>query len=369
MADELIATIYSAILEPELWPEVVQRTMQKFDCTMAGFFIQTPTNELGDNILLGCDVKELQRYNDYYAACNPWFTKPGLMQPQVILSDIDLDPVYLDRNYFSNTEFYNDWAKPQDYRYFLGGTIHDQHGSRLNFTLIRPHGAAAFGNEEKNALSSLHRHLAKAIELGSRLAELGTAKSFAELALDRISFPVVNVDRFGKVKSFNSAAQKYLKDQPLFGIVNYQFRFANASLKRKFESALLKAILSGNPDVILINRQTGPTISIAIVPEWGMRAKWCEPQVGANIFISDPRLNTTLTPERLRWRWGLSPKEACVAFEFYQGFGVREIAERLGISYETTRWYLKQIMQKLSVKRQSELLALLIHESMFQFER
>jgi DNA-binding CsgD family transcriptional regulator len=59
-------------------------------------------------------------------------------------------------------------------------------------------------------------------------------------------------------------------------------------------------------------------------------------------------------------KYGFTPKEIVVFNHFIKGHNASEIALIEGLTYETTRWYIKQIYQKTGVKRQTMLMALLL---------
>ena len=62
-----------------------------------------------------------------------------------------------------------------------------------------------------------------------------------------------------------------------------------------------------------------------------------------------------ISEERLRALYGLTGAEARVASLLARGYRLDEIAEMLGVAYETTRKHLKQIFGKTSTARQADL--------------
>lgn len=58
--------------------------------------------------------------------------------------------------------------------------------------------------------------------------------------------------------------------------------------------------------------------------------------------------------------YGLTPKEADVFSHLARGSNAKEIARYEGLTYETTRWYIKQIYQKFGVNKQTEIMRLFI---------
>lgn len=76
---------------------------------------------------------------------------------------------------------------------------------------------------------------------------------------------------------------------------------------------------------------------------------------------ADRRSKPLLEPEQaLRRRFGLTPAEARLALEMARGDGKQAAAERLGISYATARSHLSRIFDKTGVRRQAELVRLVL---------
>jgi DNA-binding CsgD family transcriptional regulator len=66
------------------------------------------------------------------------------------------------------------------------------------------------------------------------------------------------------------------------------------------------------------------------------------------------------TRDYLRRRHGLTLAEANVALEILKGDGRKAVAARLGISITTVRTHLSHIFEKTGVRRQAELVRLLM---------
>jgi DNA-binding CsgD family transcriptional regulator len=73
-----------------------------------------------------------------------------------------------------------------------------------------------------------------------------------------------------------------------------------------------------------------------------------------------PDLNVPAIPDVFRV-FGLTPKEAALAAELYNGGTLLTYAKSRGVSHETARSQSKRLMIKLNVKKQSQLIRLLAH--------
>lgn len=73
-----------------------------------------------------------------------------------------------------------------------------------------------------------------------------------------------------------------------------------------------------------------------------------------------------LSPSSLRKLYGLTAKEAELAIALAQGMSLKDYAERTGVSFETTRWHSKRVMQKMDCAKQQDVMyALLYRNALF----
>ena len=91
--------------------------------------------------------------------------------------------------------------------------------------------------------------------------------------------------------------------------------------------------------------------------------RWTLPQRAvAIVLVSDPESETRVRVERLRERYGFTPAEMALALEIVKGDGRQAAADRLGITVATARSHLSRIFEKAGVKRQAELVNLLLQK-------
>jgi DNA-binding CsgD family transcriptional regulator len=79
-------------------------------------------------------------------------------------------------------------------------------------------------------------------------------------------------------------------------------------------------------------------------------------------MITDPERGKRARKEDLRRKFGLTPAEADVALKILKGDGRQAAAARLGIAATTVRAHLSHIFEKTGVRRQAELVRLLMQD-------
>jgi DNA-binding CsgD family transcriptional regulator len=82
--------------------------------------------------------------------------------------------------------------------------------------------------------------------------------------------------------------------------------------------------------------------------------------LAALAFIADPGAVPPSRARTLRELYKLTPTESRLADLFLPGQELKQTAEELKLSYESTRFHLKQIFRKTNTTRQAELLRLLL---------
>jgi DNA-binding CsgD family transcriptional regulator len=80
-------------------------------------------------------------------------------------------------------------------------------------------------------------------------------------------------------------------------------------------------------------------------------------RISAIVFISDPEAKPVAQRDLLRSLYCLSEKEAELAIRLSAGDDLGAVAESMGITYQTSRTYLKSVFAKLGINRQTKLVS------------
>jgi DNA-binding CsgD family transcriptional regulator len=105
-----------------------------------------------------------------------------------------------------------------------------------------------------------------------------------------------------------------------------------------------------------LSRRSGSRpLQVLIVPlRLGEQAHWAKGSATA-VFISDPERSPAAPTSLLRQLYGLTPKEAEIALMVMRGHELKQVAERLHMTFETARGHMKLILDKTGTHRQVEL--------------
>jgi DNA-binding CsgD family transcriptional regulator len=187
-----------------------------------------------------------------------------------------------------------------------------------------------------------------------------------ETALDSLEHAVLGLDRNGKVVLSNRSAEVVVKAGDALNLSNGILSSIFPEQNRRLQAALSGAVAAGNGSnitsggALLIDRksQMNPlriTVTPFLSPVPGSSA-----QLAALVFISDPASCPQPRGITLRALYGLTPTEARLTDLLLEGTDLRKIAERLGLTVETTRFHTKRVLAKTGTRRQNELIKLML---------
>jgi DNA-binding CsgD family transcriptional regulator len=220
-----------------------------------------------------------------------------------------------------------------------------------------------FGDEEVRLVAALGRHVEQSLRLSIRLLDAEfTARGLAN-ALAGMSIGVFGLDRSGRITMMNAAAHDQIGKG--FQIEKNRLYLQNRRNRSVFISSLKEISTSNDipdPRPILIDGVENEAISVVYLIPIG------DPEVMVGALTSPTCVlvlvvpigrGTPMDPSIVRDLLGLTLNEARVAALVGCGLAPRIVAERLGITEETTRTVLKRVFSKTGISRQNELAALL----------
>ena len=360
LLSELIERIYDTAITPRDWESVIDAVAAHFNSQGGGFFVHSEDPAARLYQMTGViDASQMSFYDRNIAVQNPWYQVPGLMGLGRILTDVSLETYYKSADAFTRTRFYQDWTRPLGMRHTIGGTLLDEAGSHLNFTLFREAVAGPYDLREVEEFRMLSRHLAKAVQLGRKIDFQRCAREWSEAALDQLDVAVFIVNAAGRILHLNQRAETLIRIDARSGLeTRGSVLAASDHANHEMLVGLLKKLDQdgGHSTQALPNT----TLTLFLTA----RAYSSLPLLPASrlitLFAIDMHSAPATSTERLRALWPLSNKEAGFATLLLQGLGVKEIGVQLGLTVETARWYCKEIMRKVGVKRQSQLVSRLL---------
>jgi DNA-binding CsgD family transcriptional regulator len=358
----LLATLYAAPLEPEMWQRFLEQVCDaaKISC---GYIVASHATE-GNTLLAGgglnFDPAVLHLYNEHYGANDP-YRAPMITKPRVgLIAGEEL----VDHAALVRSELYNEVLSRYDMEYMNMLSCRCDHEAVDALSLWRSAKHGPMDAASSQLLEMLIPHVQTALKLRTKVVGCNASNVFSEAALDAMSIAALLVTDKRYVRHMNTLAVQCLKVGD--GLRLWDGRVVPTDSKYCAQFELLVAGAASMDSAV---RGGGMRISrkFAVAPPLHVTAA---PIPHQNRIANGERLAVVFIGDRLqspksriglmRQMYGLSPSEARVADLLMQGFDVREAAERLDGTLESTRFRVKRILAKTGTRRQSELMQLML---------
>jgi len=220
----------------------------------------------------------------------------------------------------------------------------------------------------REQLEMLLPHIRRAVDTESRLGRLQKEKELLAEALDHVTEAVALVDRIGRVVRVNRAAEAVLRSADgmdtaadgrlVLGTSDARATLASALAQCASPLLWTPGVGVTPPTQIMVRRSRGRPLLLTLQPLPKEHAGAFN--AVALLFISDPDARTEDRGAILRKAYRLSGREAQLVQALASGETLKQYALRNDVSYETARSQLRRIFDKTGVRRQAELVPLVL---------
>jgi DNA-binding CsgD family transcriptional regulator/PAS domain-containing protein len=264
------------------------------------------------------------------------------------------------------SEFYNDFLRPQHMFHALGAVVVKDEGRIGVLRVLRPR-SRPFGDEERSVLQLILPHLARGLDLHQRLHAVRAERDANAEVLDAFAGGVVLLDRGARVLAANRYAETLLRAGD--GLLSVHGSLI-ASAPR--DGVLLRRLVDGvgsrdvrRPEALggslVVQRPSGrPPYQLLVSP---LAAPWLATaprQAAVVVYVSDPERGPEPDPAAVCRYLGLTPSEGAVVLALARGRSLAEVAGERGISLHTVRTHVKRSLAKAGVRRQADLVRLVL---------
>ena len=197
--------------------------------------------------------------------------------------------------------------------------------------------------------------------LGASLAEL----------LENRGLGIVQLDRRGRILEANDRARGILLKRDGLcdeeGVLAAGNEEEHAELQRLLAQALPPYGVQGAGGALKITREeTRAPLVLEIHPVRGMGTDYPPWEVGALVLVVDPAARLRVDPDLVAGVLGLTPAQSRVAVALAAGQTVAGIADALGCAESTVRTHLKRVYSKQGIRRQTELVRMVVSLEILQ---
>lgn len=266
------------------------------------------------------------------------------------------------------TEFYNEFLRPQDVFEYAGFPLFNSRGTKAVLGLTRPRSRPRFSAAECKALTILHPHLRRAMEVYLSLTNATKENQTLETVLADSQQSIIVIDKDRQIVFLNESADGYLVNKDGLKIDQHgslslcspahDKRF-NELLTGIFDHRIENTAVKGG--VMQSVRENGlRPLQLRITPFSTLSLWGAGNDTLAIVYVYDPELHVLPQEAALIDLYGLTRSEAHIAVLLADGKSLEEIGDILGIKHNTAKTHLKHIFSKTDTHRQSELVKTLI---------
>ena len=356
--------IYDAVLEPKKWQGLLDRLAVEFEAQVCVLSFVRPS----DNAIRGAFFS-----SGYDAAAQRFLAVEQSPRTDPRLKRLGMFPnkpmhcrqVVSDEEWHGS-ELYQQVFEPHGLDYTLAVFLLDElRDIGILVSVLREQTEGPFDQEHIDCLQLYVPHLRRAGQLMAERISNESIGSTLKALLDRIQLAAFVVDARCNVEFANSAARSMLENGMAVAQVRNKLVINDASVHERFtrqvsgmafgeipESETFHASIP-DEDAAAALHMTVSQVNGEDVSTIGGTPR----PFRAAVFINDPRRSYETQHEQLQRLLGLTGAEAEITSRLAEGASPRDIAQQTGRTYETTRWHLKQVMNKTGVRRQSQLVA------------
>jgi DNA-binding CsgD family transcriptional regulator len=361
----LLSSLYEASSNPAMWHPFLQQLGEKTRATSGALLIhdfEGAKYSLSSSWQVHPELVRL--YQGHYHTLDIWAQK-GLAKPS---GHVCGSQSLCRLPEMRSTEIYNDFMVRAGIEHGIFGILQNNRSCLASVSLYRDQSCPEFGSSDLDLLNFLAPHMQRAFKLHVHFAELRSRSEGLEDALNLVATGVMLLNAKGEVVLMNRSASALIQERNGLLVTRGGLR-----AERQRESELLMKIISeacptsgsNSPSVggtILVSRRERSSLHVFVSPIRDSSIPLTQ-SIAVVVFVIDPSQQKRPAQDVLRILFGLTPAESRVALLLGDGHSPRQIASMVGITDNTVRSQIKSIFCKTGVKRQAELVRLLLNHA------
>ena len=370
----LIEKIYTAGLDPTLWQDCINEIRDVLNGTKGFMYTFDSATQETTNFLVTSDFEAewVTKFLDHYIYVNPYPKPIHELAPAGVPIH---DEMVLSRKEAHETEYYQEWVKPQGFDVAQVGSkiIIDQD----RFVTFGAHvDPVTFEDQHgyyHSVLTTLIPHITRAVKINQVLKEQQQAQQNLHGIFDRLDLAILILDQQHHIQTKNGLAEKLLHraDLIITDPLSGRLKAADKKCESQFYNALKKCgqkkatpeqqtlCLTSTIDGLryvtwtqLANQEHLEQFHNTPIP---FSTDAPEPLIA--VLISLPQSHKGPSIEIIQSILGVTTAEAKLATALANGETLKSYAEQANISHNTARGQLSSIFQKTGINRQAELVA------------
>ena len=360
--DKLIGAIHEGSLNDRMLAHALDVAREQFQANYVTLILRIPgIEDIGLMLVSGNHESQGQlAYLTYHHAWTPFVDQP----PDKVFTEQDL----MTEEEWEASEYYQQSCKPQNVFHVLGVDVSTEEEGLFRLRITRPKTSPSFSEDNKNLCQLLVPHLRHAFHIHN---EMGRSESLGALyaeAINRLSVATIVLTESGAVQRVNDYAQQLLEQKDGLKLVGDRLEASypsdNKELQRRVKEAF-EACRRGERvagEALSVTRPSGE-VNLGIVLEKVPDPGWVEgkEQPTLMLYVRDAVKKSSVSSATAKQLFDFTPAETALALELVNGLSLEDAAENMGIMRNTARAHLRAIFSKTGVRRQAELVRVMLN--------
>ncbi len=292
-------------------------------------------------------------YEQHYGAIDP--RRALVMQSPI--GEVLVCHEHFDASFVRGNEFYNDFLLRYGFRYAMGVSLPGGGNEVAMLGFQRRRSEGYFSAKDQHALRMALPHLGRALRVRHVFSAAAESGARRQAMLDALPVAAFLVDAKCRILERNRPAEELAsKGRLVHGEHLRPPRLCEATqLDQLVQDAVAATTRQGaGGGVCRLSGAGGHCLYLSVMPVAAESAGGLGVPA-ALVFVADPERRQVPGPGALRTVLGLTAAEQAVAEHLLAGLRVEEIAMRRGVSQETIRTQIKEILGKAGCARQVDL--------------
>lgn len=360
--DRLIGEFYDGALDPKLMAQTLRHVRELFQANYVTLILRVLDQpDMGLMIVAG----EIEGEGEVSYLAYPHTVTPFINQP--------MDKVFTVEDVMSESEwvrstYFKSVCTPQGVYHVMGADISTPDGGKLRFRITRPKSAPKFSVEECALCDMFLPHLRRALRMHNQLDRSESLGELYAQAISRLSVATIVLDESGSVLQVNPVAKEILEQADGLKLVGGRLEATypsdNRELQRLVRNAFAREGEEGKTiaEAMSVARPSGQ-VNLGLVVEAIPSLDWAEGKgkPAAVVYIRDAVGKSIASEVVTKQLFNLTRAETALAMELANGLSLEEAAEALNVRRNTARAHLRSIFSKTGVRRQTELVRILLN--------
>jgi DNA-binding CsgD family transcriptional regulator len=247
----------------------------------------------------------------------------------------------------------------------MGSDISTPDGGKLRFRITRPKSSPGFSSNERALCAMFLPHLRRALNIHNLLDRSESLSELYAQAISRLSVATLVLDESGSVLRINPVAQGILATgdglKLVGGRLEATYPSDNRELQRLIRGAFGQDTLK-TAEAMSVTRPSGQ-VNLGLVVEPIPSMDWADEKgkPAALVYIRDAASKSLASEVVTKQLFNLTKAETALAMELANGLSLEDAAQLLSIRRNTARAHLRSIFSKTGVRRQTELVRILLN--------